>query len=192
MHTETQKCRHTETLTYRHRVTRTYRHKDTQTHGHTDTQTHRHTDVQKNSYIVTQTHRRTDIQTHKLTDPQTERSYVSSEQQCQQQGLPFIPMILEAHGGCWGPAAKEFLQAIAREYANQTGVSFSQAVSHLTQRISTTLKRENPCVIMSRFASMKEPHSSINAVAWTEEPFDAAIDDGSRDVVLYSFQSVLV
>ena len=99
-------------------------------------------------------------------------------------------MVLEAHGGSWGPAAKEVLKTIAREYANQTGVTLSQAVSELTQRISTTLERENARAILRRLASSEERRSSINADAWRDDSLfdDVAPDDGSGDVVMQTFQ----
>ena len=118
------------------------------------------------------------------------RSYLSTEQQCQEQGLQFIPMVLEAHGGSWGSAAKDVLKTIAREYANQTGVTLSQAVSDLTQRISTTLERENARAILRRLASSEERRSSINADAWRDDSLfdDVAPVDGSGDVVMQTFQ----
>ena len=91
-------------------------------------------------------------------------------------------MVAEAHGGSWGAAAKETFKAIGREYANQVGVTNSQAASELAQRISITLVRENARAVLRRLASADEPRSSTNAAAWEED-----IDDPPEDVVM-SFQ----
>ena len=141
---------------------------------------------------------RADELQHSATDPshcvtEYERfkcDYLSTEQQCQQQGLQFMPMVVESHGGSWGPAAKEAFKAIARENANQTGVTLSHAVSDLTQRISTTLERENARAISRRLASPDERHSNINADAWRDDSLfdDGAADGGSGDVVMQTFQ----
>jgi len=133
---------------------------------------------------------RADVLHHSATDhtralvnyENFKRDYLSTAQQCEQQGLQFIPMVAEAHGGSWGAAAKETFKAISREYSNQAGVTISQASSELAQRISITLARENARAILRRLASADEPHSSVNAAAWEED-----MDDPLEDIVM-SFQ----
>ena len=83
---------------------------------------------------------------------------------------------MDAHGGSWGPAAKEAFKIIAREHANQTGTSASMATSELAQRISITLERENARAILRRLGPMEEDVDVlVNSAAWredTEEPWE--------------------
>ena len=36
---------------------------------------------------------------------EVKRQYLDTASQCAQQGLQFVPMVVEAHGGGWGPSA---------------------------------------------------------------------------------------
>ena len=114
------------------------------------------------------------------------REHMSTAQQCKQQGLQFTPMVVEGHGGSWGPAAKEAFKNIAREYSNQTGISLSKASSELSQRIATTLERENARAILRRLASTVESGSWANSAAWCDDDF--AEGDGSDNVVMDGLQ----
>ena len=106
--------------------------------------------------------------THALTEYEDfKRNYLSAAKQCGQQGLQFTPMVVDAHGGGWGLAAKEAFKIIAREHANHGHFE-------LAQRISITLERENARAILRRLGSMGEfADVLVNSAAWredTEEP----------------------
>ena len=45
----------------------------------------------------------------------SKRSYLSTASQCEQQGLQFLPVVVEGHGGTWGPTAKEVFKVLCRE-----------------------------------------------------------------------------
>ena len=122
--------------------------------------------------------------THALTEYEDfKRNYLSTAQQCQQQGLQFTQMVVDAHGGGWGPAAKEAFKTIAREHANQTGTSVSMATSELAQRISITLERESARAILRRLGPMREDADVFaNSAAWRED-----MEEPSEDVLM-SFQ----
>ena len=95
-------------------------------------------------------------------------------------------MVVDAHGGGWGPVAKEAFKTIARAYANQTGTSASIATSELAQRISITLERENARAILRRLGPMEEDADVFaNSAAWREDMED--IEEPSGDVLM-SFQ----
>jgi len=50
------------------------------------------------------------------------RLYLDTAAQCTEQGIQFIPMVVEGHGGSWGPAAKDTWKPLAKEYANCNGI----------------------------------------------------------------------
>ena len=65
--------------------------------------------------------------------------------QWQQQGITFIPMVIEAHGGGWGRVARGVWAELAKSSALATGelqTEHSSAIM-LRQRLSMTLHREN-------------------------------------------------
>ena len=92
-------------------------------------------------------------------------------------------MVVDAHGGGWGPAAKDAFKIIAREHANQTGTSASMAISELAQRISIILERENARAILRRLGPIEEDADVlVNSAAWREDT-----EEPSEDVLM-SFQ----
>ena len=129
---------------------------------------------------------------HSATDPSHslveyenfKREYLSTAQQCEQQHLQFTPMVVEAHGGSWGPAAKETFKAIARAFADQSGTPVCVASAELAQRISITLERENARAILRRLVVAEESRCMINSAAWDD---DEDIEDPSGDALM-SFQ----
>ena len=48
---------------------------------------------------------------------QHKRDHQHTAQQCEQAGIRFIPMIMEAHSGSWSPLARSMLDWIARRRA---------------------------------------------------------------------------
>ena len=48
---------------------------------------------------------------------QRKKEYQDTAQQCEQAGLRFVPMIVEAHSGSWSPLARGVLDWIARQRA---------------------------------------------------------------------------
>ena len=108
------------------------------------------------------------------------RSHLSTADECEQRGLLFAPMIVEAHGGSWGLTARDVWKSICKAYADQNGCSQSFACSELAQRLSTTLERENARAILRRLTPVAETNGGYNAAAWTVD-FDPP-DDPSGDV----------
>ena len=97
------------------------------------------------------------------------RQYLDTASQCSEAGLQFIPMVVEAHGGGWGPSAVAVWKRLAKEYANATGIHNSLACSEIAQRLSTTLQRECARAISRRLSpDMGEPEA-CNAAAWLAE-----------------------
>ena len=103
--------------------------------------------------------------------------------QCRRQGLSFIPLVVEAHGGGWGPAAKKVWKSLARATAARLGQDDSVAAAELAQRISITLQRENARAILRRLPAGVEVAARANASAWVEaDAEDMADEPGDADV----------
>ena len=59
----------------------------------------------------------------------TKRLYLSTEAKCQEEGITFIPMVYEADGEGWGPAAREVLSILAKNKSILTGEDSSLIAS---------------------------------------------------------------
>ena len=76
----------------------------------------------------------------------TKRSYLDTEVACQEEGIKFTPLICEADGGGWGPAAHAVWSQLAKHKSTLTGESDSITATHLLQSLGLILHKENaPC-----------------------------------------------
>lgn len=75
---------------------------------------------------------------------------LSTETLCHQQGLRFLPMVIEAHGGGWGKTARQTLDAVAKCVSASSTDDTEAASLRIAQRLSTTLHRENARAILRR------------------------------------------
>ena len=98
-----------------------------------------------------------------LTDPDSvltkyedfKCSHQDTKNQCLDQGLTFIPLVMEATGGGWGKVARGVWSELAKTSALASGeleTNTSCAIS-LLQRLSMTLRRENARSCLKRFGS---------------------------------------
>ena len=78
------------------------------------------------------------------------RTYLATEATCQEEGINFIPMICEADGGGWGPAAHSVLSEIAKYKSVLTGDQCSTIATQLLQSLGLILHRENARAILRR------------------------------------------
>ena len=81
--------------------------------------------------------------------------YKDTQQHCQQQGLTFIPMIIEAVGGSWGKNARRVWSELAKTSALATGelTTENSCGFQLQQRLAMCLHRENARACLRRFGS---------------------------------------
>ena len=78
------------------------------------------------------------------------RTYMNTEDACREEGITFIPMICEAHGGGWGPAAHKVWSELAKHKALVSGEHVSTIVSRLLQSMGFILHRENARATLRR------------------------------------------
>ena len=79
-------------------------------------------------------------------------NFKSTSTQCQQSGLSFIPMIMEASGGGWGKQARRVWSELAKKHSLAIGelTSDTDSAIHMLQRLSIILHRENARAILRR------------------------------------------
>ena len=78
------------------------------------------------------------------------RSYLNTEIACQENGITFIPIVFEADGGGWGPAAHKVWSVIAKNKSIRSGEKDSVSIAYLLQSLGLILHRENARAILRR------------------------------------------
>ena len=79
------------------------------------------------------------------------RSHLDTEELCRDNGVTFIPVICEADGGGWGPAAHKVWSELAKHKSIRSGEPSSIIVSRLLQSLGLILHRENARSILRRY-----------------------------------------
>ena len=80
---------------------------------------------------------------------------------CQEEGIVFIPIICEADGGGWGPAAHAVWSELAKYKSVLTGERDSITACHLLQCLGLILHRENARAILRRSYSSNMANEDI-------------------------------
>ena len=78
------------------------------------------------------------------------RVYQRTQEACAAVGLQFVPLIAEACGGGWGPAAMQTWETLAEALATRTGETAAAEKVKLLQALSITLQRENARAVVRR------------------------------------------
>ena len=81
------------------------------------------------------------------------RTYKDTESKCQRQGLQFVPLIIEAHGGGWGGPLRQVAGFLAAQQKTAGEWCREGTGARMAQRISTTLQRENARAILRRLSA---------------------------------------
>ena len=79
------------------------------------------------------------------------RSYQNTNQLCANNNITFVPMIIEAHSGGWGPAATKVWLRLSRAISLISGESTAVEVLRAKQTLGLTLQRETARAILRRF-----------------------------------------
>ena len=77
-------------------------------------------------------------------------SYKDTRDQCQQEGITFVPMVMEASGGGWGKQARKVWTELAKASALASGELESHHGVHLMQRLQFVLHKENARALLHR------------------------------------------
>ena len=80
-------------------------------------------------------------------------SHLDTRAECEREGITFIPLICEADGGGWGPAAHGVWGELAKHKSILTGEKTSTVATQLLQSLGLILHRENARAILRRSPS---------------------------------------
>ena len=85
------------------------------------------------------------------TYAELKRKHLDTASQCLSEGLAFVPMVCEAHGGGWEAEAVRVWKNVAKTAAIVSGeTSAPLRFEHIMQTLSVTLQRANARAILSR------------------------------------------
>jgi len=77
-------------------------------------------------------------------------AYLNTQAHCRSEGLGFVPMVMEAHGGSWGPEAAKFWSKLAKSHALSSGELRASVLSRFLGSLSIVLNRENARAVLRR------------------------------------------
>ena len=78
------------------------------------------------------------------------RQHLHTQATCAAEGLQFVPLVAEACGGGWGPAAERAWKALAQAVAARTGETAAVEQERLLQALGVALQRENARAVLRR------------------------------------------
>ena len=84
-----------------------------------------------------------------------------SLEDCERQGIAFIPLAVESLGG-WHPVAVKEIKRIGSALARHTGQPEGDAIRHLFQRLAVSLAKWNAALFLNRVPTF--PHPTIDGV----------------------------
>ena len=84
-----------------------------------------------------------------------ERKMRGAAEDCERQGIAFIPLAFESLGG-WHRTAEDQVRRIAQAVARQTGRDESECISQATSRLSLLLMKGNAAILSNRIPSPPE------------------------------------
>ena len=84
------------------------------------------------------------------------RKMRGTAEECERQGVAFIPLAFESLGG-WHKTAEKQVKKLAQAVARQTGVDESECCSQATSRLSLLLMKGNSAILINRIPSAPDP-----------------------------------
>ena len=97
------------------------------------------------------------------------RGHMNTAAECHQQNLAFMPFVIEAHGGGFGPVARRVCSHVARAAAAREGETVEVQAASLMRRISTTVIRENARSVLRRLPRPAAAAACSSPAAWGED-----------------------
>ena len=93
------------------------------------------------------------------------RSHNDTARACEAEGISFIPVVCEADGGGWSPAAHKTWNELAKRRCLITGEPESTVAVQLLQNLGLILHRENARAILRRSCNIDSQQREILAAA---------------------------
>jgi hypothetical protein len=92
---------------------------------------------------------RQSVLTASVTDGSSALS-LSTLEACTSEGLQFVPLVVEACGGGWGPIALKTWRSLGEAISARTGEGSSVESQRLLQTLGIALQRENARAVQRR------------------------------------------
>ena len=83
------------------------------------------------------------------------REHLGTAVQCRDEGLQFVPLVVEGCAGGWSPAATQTWRTLSRLLATRTAQDPAAAVDHLQQALGVVLQRENARAVLRRSPDLR-------------------------------------
>ena len=80
------------------------------------------------------------------------RSHHNTENDCNEAGITFIRIVVDAVGGGWGPSAAKVFSELAKVKSSVSGELRNITLQHMYQSLGVILHRENARAIHRRSA----------------------------------------
>ena len=77
-------------------------------------------------------------------------SFMDTAAHCASEGIAFVPMVLEAHSGAWGPTATKVWLKLGKAISLISGESTAIEALRILQNLGLTLQRETARAILRR------------------------------------------
>ena len=103
------------------------------------------------------------------------RSYKNTQQQCEEAGFEFVPLVFEAHGGAGSPASRALFDWISKAQATTLFEDAASVSLRIAQRISCTLHGENARAILRRSAAPSTPWALPSGWEATEGEMEGTV-----------------
>ena len=90
--------------------------------------------------------------------------------QCANEGIAFLPLVLEAHLGAWGPTATKVLLRLGKSISMVSGESTALEALRARQNLGLVLQRETARAILRRspvLAMTDDQDSAYNLLSST-------------------------
>ena len=95
------------------------------------------------------------------------KSHLDTAALCANEGISFIPMVLEAHAGGWGLEARQVLAVMAKRISTSSGEAVDAVADKCAQRLSAVLQKENARAVLRRLPGGAMMVSSTRMMAAT-------------------------
>ena len=80
----------------------------------------------------------------------TKRAFLDTAAHCASEGMAFVPMVVDAHSGAWGPAAAKVWLRLGKAVSLVSGESTALEALRALQNLGLTLHRETARAILRR------------------------------------------
>ena len=98
------------------------------------------------------------------------KTFLDTAEPCASEGIAFLPLVMEAHSGAWGPTATKILLRLGKNIAMVSGESTSLEALRARQNLGLVLQRETARAVLRRspvLAMTDDQDSAYNLLSST-------------------------